>query len=125
MEFVSNSYPVNGKTFIQCNIRDITERKQMEKDICESRDRLSAISKSSHDALVVMNDQGEVTLWNPASERIFGYTDSQILGRKLHDVLAPEQYRNAYQAGIDRFAETGQGSAIGLYVGIICSPRKR
>ena len=27
VEFVSNSYPVNGKTFIQCNIRDITKRK--------------------------------------------------------------------------------------------------
>ncbi len=33
VEFVSNSYSVNGKTFIQCNIRDITERKQAEAEI--------------------------------------------------------------------------------------------
>ena len=33
VEFVSNSYPVDGKTFIQCNIRDITERKHAEEQL--------------------------------------------------------------------------------------------
>jgi PAS domain S-box-containing protein len=51
VEFVSNSYPVNGKTFIQCNIREITERKQAEDLI---RVRLSLLECSANHSLEVL-----------------------------------------------------------------------
>ena len=40
VEFVSNSYQVNGKTVIQCNIRDITDRRKAEEALRESEQRV-------------------------------------------------------------------------------------
>ena len=41
-------------------------------------------------AIAAINHEGEILLWNPASEKIFGYTSSQAVGRKLEDMIVPE-----------------------------------
>ena len=37
----------------------------------------------------MMSPGGEVTFWNPAAERIFGYTAAEAIGKNLHDLIAP------------------------------------
>jgi PAS domain S-box-containing protein len=64
--------------------RDITERKQMERD----RLLLAAIVNASDDALFSNTLDGIITTWNPAAEWIFGYTAEEIIG-KPGTVLVP------------------------------------
>ncbi len=74
-----------------------------------SEDKFRKISDSARDAILIMDQVGRISYWNPAAEHIFGYTAEETLGRELHSLLVPERYYAAYRAGLARFRETGQG----------------
>jgi PAS domain S-box-containing protein len=66
--------------------RDITDQRQM--DI--ARSRLAAIVESADDAIVSKDLNGIITSWNHAAERIFGYSEQEMVGASIL-VLVPEE----------------------------------
>ena len=56
---------------------------------------------------------GEISFWNPASEKIFGYNSSEVTGKNVHELLAPQEYHAAYRTGFKDFAASGIGNAVG------------
>jgi PAS domain S-box-containing protein len=70
-------------------IRDVTERKQAEAGLL----RLAAIVASSDDAIISKNLNGIVTSWNAAAQRIFGFAESEAIGRPI-TILIPPELRN-------------------------------
>src|SRR5216683_1339121 len=86
VEFVSTLYQVNGHKVIQCNIHDITERKQAE----EAFLHLAAIVESSDDAILGKNLEGIITSWNAAAERMYGYSAEEIVGQPVTLLFAPD-----------------------------------
>ena len=93
--------------------QQLTER---ESALQENRAQLRAITDSAREAILMMDAQGQVSYWNPAAQQIFGYRSEEVLGRNLHQLLAPETYRHVYQPSLQLFAQTGQGAAIGKTV---------
>lgn len=69
-------------------VLDITERKRFE----QTRAYLAAIVASSDDAIVGESLDGTIVSWNPAAERISGYSAHEVVGRPLIDLLPPESY---------------------------------
>jgi len=69
--------------------RDITERKHMEKILWESEEKFRKITSSAHDAIIMMDNKGKVSLWNEAAERIFGFSKEEIIGHDLHKFIVP------------------------------------
>jgi len=65
--------------------RDITSQKQA----FDAAQRMAAIIENSDDAIIGMTLDGVVTNWNPAAERMFGYSGSEILGKPI-GLLSPE-----------------------------------
>jgi PAS domain S-box-containing protein len=53
--------------------------------------RLAAIVEGSDDAIVAKDLNGIVTSWNPAAERIFGFTASEMIGQPITRVIPPER----------------------------------
>jgi PAS domain S-box-containing protein len=76
VECVCNVYAAGDRSVIQCNIRDITERKRTEKSLR----RLASIVDNSCDAIVGLSLDCIVQSWNGAAERLFGYTAKEIVG---------------------------------------------
>jgi len=93
--------------------RDITARKCAERALQESEARYRSAVDSVRDAFIVMDgDSGQVTEWNTAAERMFGYPQAEMLGRNLLEILVPERYREAHRRALPHFAKTGEGAAI-------------
>jgi len=72
VEFVSNVYRVNSKMVIQCNIRDITERKRAEEALKESQQDLNRAQAVALTGSWRMDVQRNELLWSDETYRIFG-----------------------------------------------------
>jgi PAS domain S-box-containing protein len=83
------------------------------KSLQESEDKFRAIATTAADAIIVMNNRGRITYWNPAAVKMFGYTPQEILGRELHALLAPPAFHENYVKGFEHFVRTGTGPAVG------------
>lgn len=94
---------ING---IVANYRDITERKKAEQALQESQSRLEAIISSAINGIVTINAEQRVILFNPSSERIFGYAAADVIGQRL-DKLIPQRYRHTHANRVEEFSVTG------------------
>ena len=92
---------------------DITERVKIEDSLRMSEFKMRAITDSAHDAILMTDPEERISYWNPAAERILGYSNSEAMGQKLHDLVAPKQYRQAHDNAFPMFLKTGKGDAIG------------
>lgn len=95
------------------NARYFREQVRASQALLESESRLSAITDSAQDAILMMDPQGDITFWNPAAERILGYSASEATGRNLHELIAPPRFHDAHKAAWPVFIRTGQGAAVG------------
>ncbi len=99
--------------------RELTRTKRL-LNILENNDaNINVISDSEMNAVIVMRSNGEVAFWNKAAERLLGYTQKEVIGRELHKFIAHNQYKEAYKEGIEKFASTGKGIAIGKTLKLI------
>ncbi len=69
-------------------MRDITDRKQAEAGLRDANEHLNTIFASSPLALIVIDPDGNVMKWNPAAEKIFGWSEQEVLGKFLPFVAA-------------------------------------
>jgi PAS domain S-box-containing protein len=63
--------------------------------------------RAAADAIIAAGADGAIVLWNPAAERLFGYTASEALGRSL-DLIVPERFRQRHWDGYRHVMQTGQ-----------------
>nr|WP_321466693.1 PAS domain S-box protein [uncultured Desulfobulbus sp.] len=104
---------IQGRQLISAVWHDITDHKERQRQLAESQKRLKAITDSALDAILMMDNQGSLSFWNPAAERMLGYQRDEILGKNLHTLLAPERYHAAHQRAFAQFLRTGHGEAVG------------
>ncbi|MFA5204486.1 MAG: PAS domain S-box protein [Lentisphaeria bacterium] len=111
VEFVSNVYLVNRENVIQCNIRDITKRKQTETALRESEERYRLLFDASSDGLLIA-DSGTQMLShaNPALCRMLGYTAAELTTMRVAD-LHPKDTFPSITTG---FEATGRGERPGI-----------
>lgn len=76
-------------------IRDITSRKKAD-------DKFKALLQSAPDAMVIVNQEGEIVLANLQAERLFGYSTAELLNNKV-EMLIPERYRGRHPSHRGRF----------------------
>lgn len=72
---------------------DITGRRQAEDRLREGERRMRIVAEGTRDyAIITFDDGGAITSWNAGAERIFGYTEAEMIGRSA-DVLSTEEDR--------------------------------
>lgn len=92
VEFVSTCYFEDHKKVIQCNIREITERKKIQDELQFQANLLNNVGQ----AIIATDLSGNVVYWNNAAEKIYGWSSVEALGQNIIR-LTPTQ-ANAEQA---------------------------
>jgi PAS domain S-box-containing protein len=102
---------------------DIDDLKQSQDDLRSAEERTRLTVETALDAVVTMNSQGLVTSWNKQAEIIFGWSSAEAIGRRMADMIIPEQYRAAHEVGLRRFLDTGEGPILRRRIEIIAVRR--
>jgi two-component system, chemotaxis family, CheB/CheR fusion protein len=72
-----------------------------------------ALLNSALDCIISMDGSGHITEFNPAAERVFGYTRDQALGQELAALIIPPDQRERHRKGLQHYLETGEGPVLG------------
>jgi PAS domain S-box-containing protein len=92
---------------------DITERKQAEEALRDREALLRAIVNTAVDGIITIDEQGIVQSYNPAAERLFGYTAQEVIGHNVA-MLMPSPYREEHDTYLANYLRTGQAKIIGI-----------
>jgi PAS domain S-box-containing protein len=114
VEFVSNIYSEGSQQVIQCNIRDITERRQIEKDISESEKKFRIITEDSADAIFLVNEEGKYLYVNKQAVNLLGYSKEELLMFTLADISPANRVEEYFQIFQRLFTEGSSYSEIEL-----------
>ncbi len=103
-------------------IRDISVRKEAEKHLAQMEGRYRGLLEAAPDAMVVVNQIGEIVLLNVQAEKQFGYRRDELVGRKVKSLI-PEGFAERLIADALRSAEDALAQQIGT--GIELSGRRK
>lgn len=92
--------------FSMSAIRDTSERKKAEK-------KFRGLLEAAPDAIVIVNNKGEIVLVNSQTEKLFGYPREQLLGNKI-EMLIPARYREKHPIFRKNFASAPRTRPMGI-----------
>lgn len=96
-----------------CIARDITEDAAVRASIEAREQHLQSILATVPDAMIIIDERGTITSFSAAAERLFGYLESELLGRNV-SCLMPEPDRGRHDQYIAHYLETGERRVIGM-----------
>lgn len=92
----------------------VAERELLERteELRRSEERYRLLVESSVDAIVGVDADMRIILWNQAAERMFGYPAEEMLGESVLRIV-PEELRDSKSEGFSLFSRTGEGEVLG------------
>jgi two-component system sensor histidine kinase EvgS len=106
MELAISETVLPAKRFFTGIVRDISARRRAEEALRHSEERLAGIIASAMDAIITIDEQQRIVVFNRAAEVMFRYRAKDVMGRSL-DVLIPARYREVHRTHVQDFAATG------------------
>ncbi len=107
VEISANYLEYDGQDYNLALVRDITERKRIEAALHASEQNLALHVMQTPLAVIEWNLDFEVTKWNPAAERIFGYPTSEALGAHASLIVPPRARTHVDQVWINLIRQKG------------------
>jgi PAS domain S-box-containing protein len=104
IELSLSHWRIGDESYFSGIVRDITERKEAEKALNLANERIQTIVQIAPDAVITINAQQNITLFNPKAEEIFGYSSDEVIGQPL-TMLMPEKSRDIHPSEIDKFSQ--------------------
>jgi PAS domain S-box-containing protein len=99
----------NQRFYVEGITRDVSGRKKLEKQLHLSRKKFKElITNISSVAIQGYKSDGTVIFWDRTSEKLYGYSKEEALGRNLLELIIPPRMREDVQAAIERMAKTGE-----------------
>ena len=99
-----------GKPYQYLEIgKDITERKKTEEAYKQSEEIKNTILQASLDAILGVDSKGVLISWNKQAEKVFGWKEEEVLGKRFTDVIIPERHRERDIKIMEHYLETGKG----------------
>ena len=108
VEMRAHFSPTQGREIARFTLRDITQSRLARESLRAQEEHHRTLLKLSLNAVVVMNDQGRITQWNPAAETMFGRARAEVLGLDLAETIVPPGFREQHRAAFERHLRTGE-----------------
>jgi len=102
----SKTVNYKGKSAVQGILIDITDRKKAERSLASSESKFRTLVNASADAIVSVNEDEKVVIFNKSAQRMFGIHKDFVVGRKL-DLLLPTELRENHRKYIRDFFKYG------------------
>ncbi len=96
-----------------CLGHDVTEAEKVRDALFASEERAQGVLATAVNAIITISERGIIETVNEATERIFGYTRQEMIGRNI-SMLMPEPYRGQHNGYLDRYNRTGERRIIGI-----------
>ena len=84
----------------------ITKRKENERALIEKEERFRSISESAKDAIIVADSKGNFVSWNNSAERLFGFTEQEVIGLPI-TIIISDEYMQSHLSGFNNYISTG------------------
>ncbi|MGC1637811.1 MAG: PAS domain S-box protein, partial [Candidatus Acidiferrales bacterium] len=92
-----------------CTSTDIEDQKQSQENLRRAVETNRLIVDTALDAVITMDAQGAITDWNKQAEIVFGWSNKEVIGQHMSDLIIPERLRMAHERGLRHFLATGDG----------------
>ncbi len=92
---------------------EVEKREAVAATLRHSEARMRGVFDTVVDGLVIIDAQGTIDAFNPAAERIFGWTADEVIGKNVR-VLMPEPYHSAHDGYLEDYHRTGRRKIIGI-----------
>ena len=86
-------------------VMDITEKKKIEDTLHAAKARFEGILEIAEDAIISVDSNQRILLFNQGAEKVFGYAQAEVIGKSL-DLLLPQRFAQAHRSHIEKFAKT-------------------
>jgi PAS domain S-box-containing protein len=90
---------------INKNLEQKVEERTKELELSEQKTR--SIVESASDGIIVLDQNSDILQWNPAAERMFGYTSEEITNQPLHKLM-PDRYQSQHDVSFKQANEAGK-----------------
>ncbi|MBF8271248.1 MAG: Histidine kinase [Magnetococcales bacterium] len=78
-----------------------------------AQDKLNTITSTAHDPIIMIDHEARITFWNPAAERLFGYSEVEIMGEEIFCLLPSSTFKRGLINTFPDFQHTGTGGLVG------------
>ncbi|MGR3220117.1 MAG: response regulator [Candidatus Anammoxibacter sp.] len=95
-------------SFVSVKVED-TEFVKLADEARKNDHYFAGILEVSEDAVISMNEDQRITIFNKGAERIFGYTSDEIIGESI-ELLIPERYRSNHKNHVRTFSKSAKNS---------------
>ena len=102
----------NAIRFVLQNNIDITGLKRVQAELATREAHVRSILDTVPEAMIVIDEQGQVTSFSAAAAKLFGYRADEVIGRNVK-MLMPEPYRTEYDEYLANYLRTGEARIIG------------
>src|SRR5882724_832908 len=102
----------DGESIFVGIIRDITKRNLAEQALRETAARLRTVTETAVDGVILIDARGVVLMFNPACEKLFGYSADTVIGENVK-MLMPQPYRHEHDRYITNYRDTRDPKIIG------------
>ena len=85
------------------------ENTRLYADLQEREAKVRQLVDTALDAVLIIDEQGWITEWNPQAEAMFGWRREEAVGQRLSEMVIPMRYRSDHEKGLRRFLTSGEG----------------
>jgi len=113
VEIVARPFGAAADKSLMIEARDVSEARRALAALHDREEKLQGILDTVADGIVSADERGIIQSFNPAAEKIFGYTAAEVIGSNL-SVLMPDPYASEHDGYLHSYLTTGKMKILGI-----------